>query len=377
MDLSPQFLRTKAPDTDRPVVQLTTGEAACYPLYYFIPSLTRDERFLIYHRAETGHLQLYRLDLATAESVRLTNATWPDTQWRPWCVSSGHGVLDHRSVLNVARNRVIYFDGPIVRAVDVETCADEVLFELPADREAYGQNCCTPDGRSFVFIHVPRGAVWGQPCRGAQVVAYDIDTGRQRTLCEVDSAVFHVTAYDNTHFVITHPAEGPGMLWLDAEHGTCELLRDGVVHCPCTQSGIAYEVPAERRLGWLDPLARRTWEFPMPPAFHYIHTGCDPAGRLLLYENSTDWDRFETHDMWALVSVDPHGDDHEWLRLTGTWPTFIGGQKAHFHPQVTPDRNWILFTGGDPTHETCHLFLLDISDVNETAGLQPELRQPL
>jgi hypothetical protein len=364
----------KAPDTGRLVVQLTTGSAQCYPLYYFIPSITRDERFLIYHRAEAGNLQLYRLDLATAESVRLTNATSPDTQWRPWCVSSGHGVLDHRSVLNVARNQVVYFDGPVARSVDVETRTEETLFELPPDRDAYGQNCCTPDGRWFVYIHVPRGSVWGQPCRGAQVVAYDFDTRRQRTLCEIDSAVFHVTPYDNTHFVVTHPAKGPGMLWLDAESGTCELLRDGVVHCPCSQSGIAYEVPAERRLGWIDPLSRRTWEFPMPAVFHYIHTGCDPAGRLLLYENSTDWDRFDTHDMYALARVDPLGDNHTWLRLTGSWPTFVGGQKAHFHPQVTPDRNWVLFTGGDPVHETCHLFLLDISDVNETVELRSELQ---
>jgi hypothetical protein len=374
MEVSPSFPRMKAPDTGRLVVQLTTGNAQCYPLYYFIPSISRDERFLIYHRAEAGNLQLYRLDLATAESVRLTNATSPDTQWRPWCVSSGHGVLDHRSVLNVARNQVVYFDGPVVRSVDVETRTQETLFELPAERDAYGQNGCTPDGRWFVFIHVPRGAVWGQPCRGAQVVAYDFDTGQQRTLCDIDSAVFHVTPYDNTHFVVTHPAKGPGMLWLDAESGTCELLRDGVVHCPCSQSGIAYEVPAERRLGWIDPLSRRTWEFPMPAAFHYIHTGCDPTGRLLLYENSTDWDRFETHDMYALVRIDTQAGNHEWLRLTGSWPAFVGGQKAHFHPRVTPDRNWVLFTGGDPAHETCHLFLLDISDVNETVGLRSELQ---
>jgi hypothetical protein len=283
-------------------------------------------------------------------------------------------VLDHRSVLNVTRNQVIYFDGPVVRIVDVETRTEETLFELPADRDAYGQNCCTPDGRWFVFVQVPRGSIWGQPCRGARVVAHDLDTGTQETLCEIDSAVFHVTAYDNLHFVVTHPAHGPGMLWLDTKRGTCELLRDGVVHCPCSRHGIAYEVPAERRLGWMDPLARRTWESPMPEAFHYIHTGYDPAGRLLLYENSTAWDRFDTHDIYALGRIDPQGDACEWVRLIGSWPTFVGGQKAHFHPQVTPDRNWILFTGGDPRHQTCHLFLLDIADVNETVGLSSVLQ---
>jgi hypothetical protein len=261
--------------------------------------------------------------------------------------------------------------------VDVESLEDRLLFQLPADREAYGQNCCTPDGHWFVYIHVPRGSVWGRACQGAAVAAYEFDTGKQRTLCRIDSAVFHVTAYDNEHFVVTHPAHGPGMMWVDTTHGQCELLRDAVVHCPCTQRGIAYEVPPIRRLGWMDPLRRRSFEFPMPEQFQYIHTGWDPEGRIFLYENSTDWDRFDVHDMYALVRLDRHGSAHQWLRLTGSWPTYVGGQKAHFHPQITPDRRWILFTGGDRSTETCHIFLLDISDLGDSQGIGPELLSPM
>ncbi|MHB8971366.1 MAG: oligogalacturonate lyase family protein [Pirellulaceae bacterium] len=375
LTLSPHFPRREAPETGRQVVQLTHGDAQCYPLYYFIPSITGDGRFLVYHRAEAGQLQLHRIDLQTAESVQLTHATCTDTQWRPWCVDSGHGVLDHRSVLNVARDLVVYFNGNEVHAVDVKTLADRPLFQIPADREAYGQNCCTPDGNWFVYIHVPRGSIWGQPCQGAAVVAYHFDTGQQRTLCQIDSAVFHVTPYDNEHFVVTHPAAKTGMMLTDLTSGRCELLRD-CIHCPCTQRGIAYENPETRRLGWLDPLARRWFEFPMPETFQYIHTGWDPAGRLFFYENSTDWDRFDVHDMYALVRLDRRGGTREWLRLTGSWPTYVGGQKAHFHPQVTGDRRWILFTGGDRASETCHIFLLDIADLTDTDGIGPELLSP-
>lgn len=377
MELSPEFKRLKAPGTGRLAVQLTSGQAQCYPLYYFIPSITRDGRYLVYHRAAKGELQLYRLDLRTAESVQLTHATCADTQWRPWCVDSGRGVLDHRSVLNVARGLVVYFDGNRVHAVNVETLEDRVLLEIPADREAYGQNGCTPDGNWLAYIHVPRGSIWGKPCKGAAVVAYHFDTGQQRTLCRIDSAVFHVTAYGNEHFVVTHPAEKPGMLLTDLTSGRCELLRDGVVHCPSTQRGIAYEVPEERRLGLMDPLARRRLEFPMPSQFQYIHTGWDPEGRIFFYENSTDSDRFDVHDMYALVRLDRQGENHEWLRLIGSWPTYVGGQKAHFHAQITPDRRWILFTGGDPASQTCHMFLLDIADLGDSQGIGPDRLEPL
>jgi hypothetical protein len=379
MPLSDRFRRLKAPETGRLAVQLTAGHAQCYPLYYFIPTITNNAKYLIYHKAAEGQLQLHRLALRTGESVQLTHATCPDTQWRPWCVDSGRGVLDHRSVLNVARGLVVYFDGRQVRAVDVETLHDRPLFEIPADRDAYGQNCCTPDGQWLVYIHVPKGGIYGKPCKGAAVVAYHFDTHQQRTLCHVDSAVFHVSPYDNEHFIVTHPAEHEGMMLTDLTSGRCVPLRDGdpgaqghLVHCPCTERGIAYEVPGVRRLGLYDPLSRRRFEFPMPDSFHYIHTGADPEGRLFFYENSSAWDQFAVHDMYALVRLD-RAKGNQWRRLTGNWPTYVGGQKAHFHPRITPDRKWILFTGGDPASQTCHLFLLDISDLTDSEGISPAL----
>jgi len=382
IELSTKFKRLKAPGTGRLAVQLTEGDGFTYPLYFYIPSVTRGGRYLISHKAAGGEVQLHRLELATGESRRLTNATCPDTQWRPWCVDSGRGVLDHRSVLNVARNLVIYLDGNRVHAVDVETLEDRLLFVLPDEREAYGQNCCTPDGKWFVYIHTPRGSQWPKPCKGAAVAAYNFDTGEQRTLCRIDSAIFHVTAYDNEHFIVTSPAEHTGMLITDLTSGRIDLLRQGdpgvrghLVHCQVTARGIMYEVPDARLLGLYDPFGRSRFELPYPPQFKYIHTGRDPEGLLWFYENSTDWDRFDVHDLWFLESVDLRSGCR-WRRLTGTWPTYGGGQKAHMHPQLTPDRRWIMFTAGDPRTRTNHIFLLDVSDLNPTAGVGPDLLSP-
>jgi hypothetical protein len=382
MPLSATFKRSVAPETGRTTVQLTDGAGFTYPLYFYIPSITRDGRYLVYHRAAGGEVQLHRLNLATGESRQLTHATCPDTQWRPWCVDSGRGVLDHRSVLNVPRGLAVYFDGNKVRSVNVATLADEPLFTIPADREAYGQNGCTPDGKWLVYIHTPRGAIWGEPCHGAAVVAYNFDTGKQRTLATIDSAVFHVTAYDNEHFIVTHPAEHEGMMLTDMTSGRIELLRDNdlgarghPIHSQVTSRGVAYEVPDARRLGLYDPLARRRFEFPFPDEFRYIHTGRDPEGRLFFYENSSAWDKFDVHDMHALVRLDA-ARGNQWLRLTGNWPTYGGGQKAHFHPQLTPDRKWIMFTGGDPATETNHIFLLDVSDLSDSQGISMDLLNP-
>jgi len=380
--LSDTFRRLRAPETGRLAIQLTGGQGHTYPLYFYIPSITGDGKYLIYHRAAAGEVQLHRLNLATGESRQLTHATCPDTQWRPWCIDSGRGVLDHRSVLNVARGLVVYFDGNQVHSIDAETLEDELLFTVPKDRDPYGQNGCTPDGRWLVYVHVPRGAIYGEPCRGAAVAAYNFDTKEHRELCRIDSAVFHVTAYDNEHFIVTHPAEHTGMLLTDLTGGKIVPLRDGdpgvrghLIHSQVTRRGVAYEVPEVRLSGLYDPLSRRRFEFQLPDFFQYVHTGRDPEGRLWFYENSSDWDKFEVHDMYALARLDPVKGDR-WLRLTGTWPTYGGGQKAHFHPQLTPDRQWILFTGGDPTTQTAHIFLLDVSDLKDTRGISSDLLSP-
>ncbi len=382
LQLSDTFKRLKAPETGRTAVQLTAGDGFTYPLYFYIPTITADGKYLIYHRAAAGEVQLHRLALATGQSRQLTFATCPDTQWRPWCVDSGRGVLDHRSVLNCVRNLVVYFDGNEVHAVDVETCQEKHLFTIPQDREAYGQNCTTPDGQWLVYIHTPRGSIWGKPCRGAAVAAYHFDTGEQKTLCTIDSAVFHVTAYDNEHFIVTHPADHEGMMMTDMTSGRIVPLREGdpgaesyPIHCQVTSRGIAYEVPGARRSGLYDPLTRRRFEFSFPEPFQYIHTGLDPQGRLWFYENSSAWDKFDVHDIYALVRLDREKGD-QWLRLTGNWPTFGGGQKAHFHPLLTPDRRWILFTGGDPQTQTNHIFLLDVSDLKDSQGISPDLLSP-
>jgi hypothetical protein len=48
------FPRIAAPGTGRPAIQLTSGPAFNYPLYYYIPSITRDGRFWSTTRRSTA-----------------------------------------------------------------------------------------------------------------------------------------------------------------------------------------------------------------------------------------------------------------------------------------------------------------------------------
>jgi hypothetical protein len=295
--------------------------------------------------------------------------------------------LDHRSVLNVARDTVIYFDGNAVRQVAVGLDApleDVLLFNLPEDRVAVGQNCVTPDGQWFVYIHHDRenfAEVYAEDgrgryrSRGAALSAYHLDTGEHRDLVYINSPIHHVLPYGDDHVVFCHPTMENGMLLTDLHGGWYTHMRtqDAQGGCVChyvaTQRGLAYEVLGRPDAVWsgrYNPLTHERYEFQLPNHFGYTHTGRDPEGHLWFYENHNR--QTGIHDMHILVRHVPDGDD-VWEPLVGNWPTYGGGQKAHFHPQTTPDRRWILFTAGDPTTETNHIYLLDIADITPTEGI--------
>ncbi len=392
--IHPSFRRLEAPGTGRPMIQLTSGPGFSYPLYYYVPSFAGDGRYLVHHRADAGEVQLHRVDLDTGESLQLTHGSAPETWWRPWCSDAGTGVLDHRSALDLTRDEVIFFDGQDVRAARVADGVTRDLFSMPPDRMAIGQNCVTPDGKWFVYIHADRAQYQGmfrddpdyetywsrrQDCRDTRLDAFDLETGEQRTLLVMASPIHHVLAYDERHLLYCHPTSENGMLLTDVDGGWSTHLRTQDVHSGTichflgTSRGATYEVLGGTDGSWAgicDPFSRATYEVRLPADFGYVHTGRDPDGLLWFYENEGK----TVHDLWLLDSHDPNGTD-TWLALTGDWPAFgdIDAQKAHFHPQVVLDRQWMLLTGGDPTTSTNQVFLVDISDLDATSGI-PELR---
>jgi hypothetical protein len=109
-----------------------------------------------------------------------------------------------------------------------------------------------------------------------------------------------------------------------------------------------------------DTHARIEYELGLPG---YVHTGCDPAARLWFYE-SHDRKR-DIHAIYYFEALSRTKANRP-IPLVGNMKTYWLGQRSHFHPQITPDRKFILLTGGDPANQTNHLFLLDVADLGDT-----------
>ncbi len=380
-EIAARFPQVTVPGTARTAYQLTADEAICYPLYYFIPSLTRDGRFLVYHRAAAGEVQLYRLDLATGESQALTAADDPDCAWTPWDTDPGRGVLDHRSSLNVARDEVAYFAHGEARTVHVRTLEERLLFRLPPGRKATGQNCFSPDGRYFFYIHhdaelEKRILSESPPARhlskGTELVRFDLESGEQHLVAKLNSPFHHVHPYGSDHLVFSSPALEKAPLWTDYEGGWFTQLRtqdaEGrtTVHYSATARGLHYELTGHNpcKVGTLSPTTHQRREFTCP-ALGNLHVGCDPAGQRFVVDGLEEGGRSIYH-----LAVLPEQGDPEWIRLTGPWPLYgEKGQKTHSHPRFTSCGRWIQMVAGDPLTRTNHTFLVDVRDVAPSQGL--------
>lgn len=391
MDLWGGFKTEIDNETGRGLIRITYGDAFCYPMYYFIPSITDDCKYMVYHRMDEKELQIYSVELSTGKTTRLTDANYCDTQWKPWCSNTPPGVLDHRSVLDSKNGRLIYFNGNSVMITPVDRCSPTKLFELPTERMPIGQNCITPDGKWFVYIHHDRVQYekiaatrdWNiyYPARSTSyetiVEAYNIETGIKKEVLRINSPVHHIFPYGNSHFVINHPVNESGMIFTHIDGGWYTNLRtkDSKGRMPChnaaTSRGIAYEAyqgHSDVVAGITDPFTHERKEYHLPDSLGYVHTGNDPEGRLFFYENMNyDESGTHRHNMYYLESL--FDDKPVFKLLMGHRHSFIEkAQKAHFHPRMTPDRNHVVFTGGCEETRTNHIYLLDVKDLDETLG---------
>lgn len=388
LQVSDKFQVMEIGKNRRKAIQLTIGAEFCYPLYYFVPSLTSNNRYLIYHRSGEDQVQLHRLDLHTAESVQITNAAFAKTQWYPWCTSTAKGVLDHRSVLNVARNTVIYFEGNHVREVDIESLADRELFCLPDDRIAIGQNCCSPDGKWFFYIHHDKelydqiyvqnkDGQWIRSrhlSRGTCLAGYNIDTGEHRSVIWINSPIHHVQTYKENYLVFSSHALERSILVTDYNGGWYTHLstqtHDGGTTCHycATPRGIMYEAYRGDAVkgGIVSPETHRVKEFQLPASATHVHVGFDPCGERFIYETTGGAD--SKHGLYFLTHH-TSSEENQWGCVFDHWQTYGGGQKSHFHPRVI-DQNWVIITAGDDKSQSNHLHLVDISDVPRASGLE-------
>jgi hypothetical protein len=345
---------------------LTAGPAAHYPLYYYVPSITHDGRWMVVHRELDGDVQLARLDLHSGALDVFTRGRGQRCGWAMWCREDTGGIFAHLSCMDPGQGRAFWFeDGPGGQG-DMEVWAGALsdlsrvrIARLPG-RIPVGQSACSPDGRWLALLHAEhdfwRGRIAGRDRvlpdhevwrAGTAVEAGLIDTltGTYRRVAALDFHVHHVLFADASHLLLNHLPDGNGMWVLPLEGGLRErrVLRPPddhgrVCHQQVTPRGIFYEVfnawtgDHPTRAGLCEWPSGRCREFALP-LHGYTHIGRDPEGRRWFFEVAGK----EYHYLYSLEG-DLCAGEAPSARILCKLPPYPGhGQRYHAHPFLGPD----------------------------------------
>lgn len=382
----------KDPETGRILKQWTSAPAYSYPLYYFIPSITADGKYMVFHSERTGWVQMYRLCFETGEIVQLTEGRTHDSGWAMWCEKHLRGVYNQLSALNRVRNEVFYFQDDEIRSTHILTFKNRRVCFLPPGQVPVSQTDISPDGKWFVIAHTDgtnlekvlterrfrlnmNMPVDHEAVRNAigetTLAVVCTDTGEYRRVAAYDHYFQHALFIDNETILVNHPKNTVGMFRVDLNGENYRHLRPHtdikahgahVCHQVITQKGILYEAiilnepETSAYLGKYDLKTDTFEEYKLP--FHgRHHVGNDPGGEFLFFENQQDHDH-------CIYSLDIQRDSGKILTRTlcKLRPYVRGGQREHAHPFLGPDRKSMFFTALDENNIS-QIHEMDISDL--------------
>lgn len=380
-------------DTGRRTVQLTSAPANSYPLYYFVPSHTKDARYLVFHSERTGWVQLHRLDLDSGEITQLTEGRTRDSGWGVWCEYRLRGIFNHLSSLNAVRGEVFYFQDFDLRATLIDSLDTRLVASLDG-RVPIGQSVFSPSGNRFSFIHADEtiyrtmmstrealtnmgmfGRDDGQAWRRAlpsTISTIDVDTGEVIADIELDFHVHHLLFIEENTLIINHPVDSHGMWTVGVEGRGARTLRPideqgvSIVHQVVTDRGVVYdatdlfETRRRNRVGRYD-IHADTYEEVALSGLGYIHIGLDPAGEFLFIENQ---DVTGKHELLSIHH--PRHTESLQLNLIKTLEPITGGQRRHAHPFLAPNRRDLVFTEViDGWSQVCTVDVSDLVDLDD------------
>lgn len=383
------------PETGRALTRLTDGSSNSYALYYFVPSVTPDGRFLVFHSERSGEVQLYRLDLATGAIGQLTDGHTRDAGWAVWCEWHLDGIYNHLSAINPVSGEVWYFQDDELRATNVASFANRLVRKLPSGSMPIGQSAFSPDGNWFAYIRADEAMFrasltareaktragqfrWTpdhQDWRNAlptTLALVDTRTGDEREVTTTGYHFHHVLFVDNDTLLINHPRNVAGMWLINRDGSARRHVRPEtapgahgamVNHQVITARGVAYEAVAyhsdgsrDTWLGLYDPRRNRFSER-LLPTDGYVHVGFDPAGRFDFVENSG-----KAHTILTAHA----GTNTDMPLVTKVLRTLSSpdhdDQRHHAHPFLAADRQRLYFTDWSASGHA-QVCALDVSDL--------------
>lgn len=354
--------------TGRRVTQLTDSNAEDYHLYFYNPSVTRDDQYLIFISERTGISNLFRLDLQNGEILQLTDALPARADYYPFTYKPIQGA--GACLPAIGAHEIFYFAGNDLLAVDYKKPDPRLVLRVPEDRHPSILNV-DAGGTMLVF------ATWDEELFAqasvrfyAGEIAWD-DKFHQATASTIERVDLVSGACDEVlrrdrfwiNHVLIHPtdpdvilfcheySELPDRMWLlNASTGACAPIEgqgaeEWYQHEFWSQDGarVYFHGGAEKDdtvgfCGWYDVAAneyRKFWHH--TPGRSYAHYNLHPDGKTMVTDGEAHpgcISRVRLKDGLQVFEPVCRHDAYK----------FDDDQRCHPHPSFTRDGTRVIFT---------------------------------
>lgn len=333
----PEWKRFTSPESGLEVIQLTSDGNLNCGLYFYNDGFNLKDSMLVFASKRTGSMNLFTVDLRSGTIRQLTH---------------GSKIRARGATYSAARNEVFFGDDRVVKALDVKTLKERILYNIPKGFTIAASLSVTADGSMIAFAVVKKpkndAAGVGQPFQST-IIAVNTITGYAHEVTHEESYISHVliNPVDTTKILYCHEGAWDTVaqrMWLVNSDGTgkCALrpeedpvLRVGHEYWFNDGKHVGYQIgkPDKRKyIGILDVATKEYIEYPYADD---KHTESNSTGTMFV------GDGMPKHADISIYTLEGGKTKQKVLyRHNSSYED----EEQHPHPRFSPDDKSVFFT---------------------------------
>jgi oligogalacturonide lyase len=355
MRVDDEIKELRDPDTGARVMRLTGDGSDNVHLYFTSDSFLQDSQRVVFGSNRSGKFQFYLLEIKERRLVQLTDS---------------EAIRPHLGCLS-RNGQLAYFDGPVLRALKVDTLEDREVYRVPDGFEPHLPTC-TADGNFVAFtyreklkVSTQTGAIYSSMAEmyfqhpTCVIMRINMGNGQPVAVWGERNWISHVMLHPTQPDTILFCHEGGGnvkqRMWIvNAATKLARMptplfpMRPGefTVHEYFTREGevgFQYEVEREGKMEYYNAFIRTdgTWirQYKLPgPRPGHIQSNSDNT--LIVGDRGFLSPEDKTGGSYMSLMTHSNGLAHL-RRLCRHQPG--NTQHSHGHPVFSPDDRWVIF----------------------------------
>ena len=334
----PEWKRFTSPESGLEVIQLTSDKNLSCGLYFYNPCFNLNDSILVFASKRTGSMNLFTVNLRNGVIRQLTD---------------GDKIRARGATYSSNRNEAFFGDDRVVKALDLATLRERVLYNIPKGYNIAASLSSSEDGGmiAFAIVRKPKGdaSLLSDKLYNSIIVMVNTVTGYSHEVTREENYISHVLVnpVDTTKILYCHEGAWDTVaqrMWFVNSDGSgkCALrpeedpvLRVGHEYWFKDGKHVGYQIGTQEKRKYIGILDIATKQFKEYPYADDKHTESNSRGTLLV------GDGMPKHADISLYTIESGQAKQKVLfRHNSSYDD----EEQHPHPQFSPDDKSIFFT---------------------------------